>query len=38
VIPGGRRGSEVVASAADADAEVPEMGEVRISRATITAE
>ena len=38
LVPGGRRGPEGVPSAAAAEAEMPEMGEVRISRATITAE
>jgi hypothetical protein len=37
LVPGGR-GPEAVPSAAAAEAERPEMGEVRISRATITAE
>jgi hypothetical protein len=37
VVPGGRRGSQAVPSAA-ADVELPEMGQVRISRATITVE
>jgi hypothetical protein len=38
VVPGGRRGSEALPSAAAAEAEMPAMGEVRTSRATITAE
>jgi hypothetical protein len=39
VVPGGHRGPQGRASvAAAAEAEMPEMGEVRISRATITAE